>query len=91
LQGDGAEGAGSHCAWRFRDQNYIYPVDALQISRTIIEGTEKVHDGSSAVEKDGCFSTKSLYKQMSFGGVKSRRMKEILEAKVPLKVGTFLW
>jgi hypothetical protein len=43
------------------------------------------------MEKDGCFSTKSLYKQMSFGGVKSRRMKEILEAKVPLKVGTFLW
>jgi hypothetical protein len=42
-----------------------------------------------AFEKSGCFSTSSLYRFLSSGGVHSRRMEEIWGTKLPLKIGFF--
>jgi hypothetical protein len=44
-----------------------------------------------ALEKSGCFSTSSLYRFLSSGGVHSRRMEEIWGTKLPLKIRIFLW
>jgi hypothetical protein len=44
-----------------------------------------------ALEKSGQFTTKSLYRQVSFGGIISRRMREIWGTKVLLKVRIFMW
>ena len=44
-----------------------------------------------ALEKHGSFRTKSLYKQICCGGVINRRMQEVWESKLPLKVKIFLW
>jgi hypothetical protein len=41
------------------------------------------------LEKSGTYTTKSLYRQTSFGGVISRRMREIKESRLPLKVRIF--
>jgi hypothetical protein len=43
-----------------------------------------------ALEKSGCFSTSSLYRFLSSGGVRSRRMEEIWGTKLPLKIRNFL-
>jgi hypothetical protein len=43
-----------------------------------------------ALEKDGQFSTRSMYKFLSFGGVTNRRMQEVWRAPIPLKVKVFL-
>jgi hypothetical protein len=43
-----------------------------------------------ALEKDGICTTKSLYRHVAFGGVISRRMKEVWKTKVPLKVRIFI-
>jgi hypothetical protein len=45
-----------------------------------------------ALEKGGVYSTRYLYKFLSWGGVISSRMKELWGAKLPLKVRIFfLW
>jgi hypothetical protein len=47
-----------------------------------------------ALEKGGAYSTRSLYKFLSSGGVVSNRMVEVWRgggAKIPLKVKIFLW
>jgi hypothetical protein len=37
------------------------------------------------------YSTKSLYRMMTFGGVKDSTMMEVWKCKVPLKIQIFLW
>lgn len=37
------------------------------------------------------FSTRSIYRLITFGGVKDVRMMEIWLAKIPLKVHIFIW
>jgi hypothetical protein len=37
------------------------------------------------------YTTKSMYKHVSFLGVISRRMKQVWTTKVPLKVRIFMW
>jgi hypothetical protein len=46
-----------------------------------------------ALEKGGAYSTRSLYKFLSSGGVVSNRMVEVCGggAKIPPKVKIFLW
>jgi hypothetical protein len=44
-----------------------------------------------ASEKSGCFSTSSLYRFLSSGGVRIKRMEEIWGTKLPFKIRIFLW
>jgi hypothetical protein len=44
-----------------------------------------------ALKKDGQFTTRSLYKFLSFGGVRNKRLVEIWKTNVPLKVRIFMW
>jgi hypothetical protein len=44
-----------------------------------------------ALENDGMFSTKSLYRHLSFGGVRSRWIEEVWGLKIPLKIKIFMW
>lgn len=46
---------------------------------------------SWALEKNRIFSTRSLYRQISFGGVICTKMEEVWRAKLPLKIRIFLW
>jgi hypothetical protein len=39
-----------------------------------------------ALEKDGVYSTRSMYRFLSLGGVTSRRMQGVWSAKIPMKV-----
>jgi hypothetical protein len=41
---------------------------------------------SWALENNGCYSTKSLYRFLGFGGVVRKSMSEIWSAKILLKV-----
>lgn len=53
--------------------------------------TEEDDKMSWGLTKSGWYTTKSLYKEMIFGGVRDRRAQEILSIPVPLKVKIFLW
>jgi S-adenosylmethionine:diacylglycerol 3-amino-3-carboxypropyl transferase len=43
------------------------------------------------LERDGQYSSKSLYRFLSFGGVISKRLEGLWRARVPLKVKIFMW
>jgi hypothetical protein len=43
------------------------------------------------LEKHGCFSTRSMYRYLCFGGVISNQMREVWGTRSPLKVRIFLW
>ena len=53
--------------------------------------SEEKDDIVWGLEKRGIYSVRSLYRQLKFGGVISRRMKEVWRAKLPLKVKVFVW
>jgi hypothetical protein len=53
----------------------------------IIEDNERV---IWAHEKGGQYSTKSMYRFLSYGGVTNRRMLEVWSATISLKVRVFL-
>lgn len=44
-----------------------------------------------AFEKSGIYSTRSLYKALTFGGVEIGFLKDIWKARIPLKIQIFLW
>ena len=44
-----------------------------------------------AFEKFGIYSTSSLYKALTFGGVEIGFLKDIWKARIPLKIQIFLW
>ena len=44
-----------------------------------------------ALEKSGKYSTRSLYKALTFGGVKNKFLMGIWKTKIPLKIQIFLW
>lgn len=41
--------------------------------------------------KSGVFSAKSLYREMTFGGVRDSRMMEFWKASIPLNIKIFMW
>lgn len=41
--------------------------------------------------KSGVFSAKSLYREMTFGGVRDSRMMEFWKAPIPLNIKIFMW
>jgi hypothetical protein len=43
------------------------------------------------LEKTGVFSTRSLYRSLSFRGVINKRMQLVWESKLPMKIKVFLW
>lgn len=43
------------------------------------------------LEKSSQYSTKSMYRHLSFGGVINTNMQEMWRSRVPLKVSVFLW
>jgi hypothetical protein len=43
------------------------------------------------LERDGSFSSASLYRELLFPGFKNKWLMEIWEAKLPLKIKVFLW
>jgi hypothetical protein len=44
-----------------------------------------------ALEKGGVYTVKSLYRHLSFGGVVSRRIRDLCATKIPLKIKIFPW
>jgi len=54
----------------------------------LTEGADKV---VWKLEKSGKFTTRSVYKFITFGGVIDLRMMEIWRAKISLKLKIFLW
>ena len=44
-----------------------------------------------ALEKSGKYSTRSLYKALTFGGVENKFLMGIWKTKIPLKIQIFLW
>jgi hypothetical protein len=54
----------------------------------IIEDNDRV---IWAHEKGSQYSTKSMYRFLSYGGVTNRRMLEVWSATISLKVRVFLW
>lgn len=54
----------------------------------LTEGTDKV---IWKLTNSGKFTTRSMYRYITFGGVIDTRMMEIWKAKIPLKVQIFLW
>jgi hypothetical protein len=44
-----------------------------------------------ALEKDGQFSTRSMYRFLSFGGMANRRMQEVWRALISMKEKVFMW
>lgn len=43
------------------------------------------------LEKTGVFSTRSLYRSLSFRGVINKRLQLVWESKLPMKIKVFLW
>jgi hypothetical protein len=41
--------------------------------------------------KSGQFSTKSLYREMTFGGIRDIKMQELWKTPMPLKIKIFVW
>ena len=46
---------------------------------------------SWVLEKSGSYSTRSLYKALTFGGIESCFLKDIWKARIPLKIQIFIW
>jgi hypothetical protein len=43
------------------------------------------------LEKSRCYSTKSMYRCLSYLGVSNKRMKKLWKSKLPMKLKTFMW
>ena len=43
------------------------------------------------LEKSDSYSTRSLYKALTFGGIESCFLKDIWKARIPLKIQIFIW
>jgi len=43
------------------------------------------------LEKNGHFTTRSLYRWLSFRGVKNKRAEKIWRSKLPMKIKVFMW
>lgn len=62
--------------------------------QTMLEGVTLTEDRDMMIwtlNKTGKFTTKSLYREMVFGGVIDGRMLEILKLPIPAKIRIFLW
>jgi len=46
---------------------------------------------SWVLEKSDSYSTRSLYKALTFGGIESCFLKDIWKARIPLKIQIFIW
>ena len=43
------------------------------------------------LEKNGCYSTKSMYRFFTFRGVLSKRLDKLWKSKLPMKLKIFMW
>ena len=43
------------------------------------------------LDKSGNYTTRSMYRFLTFGGVVNSRMKKIWSARLPMKIKVFLW
>lgn len=61
---------------------------ALLTEVSLTEGVDRTH---WALERSGKYSTKSLYRLMTSGGVTDTHMQMIWRCHIPLKVKIFVW
>lgn len=54
----------------------------------LIEGRDEV---KWMLERFGKYTTKSLYKELTFGGIRDEQMMDVWGCRVPLKIQIFMW